>query len=280
MSAFDISAHQHQVEIHGKNLSYLDVGSGPVLLLGHSYLWDKMMWAPQIEVLSQHYRCIAPDLWAHGDSDNPPATCRNLLDIASDMLTLMDRLDIQQFHVIGLSVGAMWGAELVLKAPSRVNSLVMLDSFIGYEPEVTRAKYLGMLATIKQARHIPTSLVDMIAPLFFAKETASVNPSLFEGFKHHLTHIPTERIDSIVELGHLILGRRDTLEYVERFTLPCLIMVGLEDTVRTVLESYLMHDAITASQLVHIPGAGHIATLEQPDFINQQLIRFLDNHAN
>ncbi len=39
---------------HYKNrqMAYLDVGSGPVLLFGHSYLWDAQMWAPQVEALS------------------------------------------------------------------------------------------------------------------------------------------------------------------------------------------------------------------------------------
>ncbi len=49
--------------IDGQPLHYLDQGQGPVVVLGSSYLWDHTMWAPQIEVLSQHYRVIALDLW-------------------------------------------------------------------------------------------------------------------------------------------------------------------------------------------------------------------------
>lgn len=47
----------------GKSLHYLDVGSGFPLLLGHSYLFDLNMWAPQFEALAKRYRLIVPDLW-------------------------------------------------------------------------------------------------------------------------------------------------------------------------------------------------------------------------
>lgn len=61
----------------------------------------------------------------------------NLKDYAQHMLALMDHLQIEHFSVIGLSVGGMWGAELALLAPKRVQSLVMMDTFVGLEPEVT-----------------------------------------------------------------------------------------------------------------------------------------------
>ncbi|QYJ73328.1 alpha/beta fold hydrolase [Shewanella sp. FJAT-51649] len=271
----DFSSYRKQLNIAGSQLSYLDIGSGPALLFGHSYLWDSAMWAPQIAILSQQYRCIVPDLWGHGQSSAVPDSCNSLLDISEHMLTLMDTLDIEQFAVIGLSVGAMWGAELVLKAPARVNALVMLDSFIGFEPEITRAKYFGMLDMIQAAGSIPAPLISAISPLFFADNAKEHNPELVQRFEAYLAAQTPETIPSIVKLGRIIFGRRDTMEFAEQFTLPCLVMVGVEDKARSVLESYLMSDAIDGSQLVHIPNAGHISSLEQADFVTEHLTRFL-----
>ena len=50
------------MEVAGRRMAYLDEGQGPVLLLGHSYLWDSAMWAPQVEALKGQYRCIVPEL--------------------------------------------------------------------------------------------------------------------------------------------------------------------------------------------------------------------------
>ncbi|MGI2204589.1 alpha/beta fold hydrolase [Shewanella oncorhynchi] len=274
----DFSSHRQQLVIADRKLSYLDVGSGPVLLFGHSYLWDSAMWAPQIATLRAQYRCIVPELWGHGQSDLLPNNCKTLLDIADQMLELMDALEITHFSVVGQSVGAMWGAELVLKAPTRVKTLVMLNSFIGFEPEVTRAKYDGMLDMITAAKAIPAPLISAISPLFFANDAANNTPELVTGFEQSLASITAEQIPTIVKLGRMIFGRRDTMEYAEQLTLPCLIMAGVEDKARSVLESYLMSDAIDGSQLVHIPAAGHISTLEQAEFINQHLADFLAKH--
>ncbi|MCU8033524.1 MULTISPECIES: alpha/beta fold hydrolase [unclassified Shewanella] len=271
----DFSSHRQQLVIADRKLSYLDVGSGPVLLFGHSYLWDSAMWAPQIATLSAQYRCIVPELWGHGQSDLLPNNSKTLLDIADQMLELMDALEITHFSVVGQSVGAMWGAELVLKAPTRVKTLVMLNSFIGFEPEVTRAKYDGMLDMISAAKAIPAPLISAISPLFFANDAENNTPELVTGFEQSLASITAEQIPTIVKLGRMIFGRRDTMEYAEQLTRPCLIMAGVEDKARSVLESYLMSDAIDGSQLVHIPAAGHISTLEQAEFINQHLADFL-----
>ncbi|MGS0681999.1 alpha/beta fold hydrolase [Shewanella sp. 125m-7] len=268
----NFSANRHQLNIDGSTLSYLDIGQGPVLLMGHSYLWDSDMWAPQIAHLSQSYRCIVPDLWGHGFSGALPENCRNLRAVAAQMLSLMDALDIDTFSVLGLSVGAMWGAELALKAPTRVQHLIMLGSFIGYEPEITRDKYYAMLDVIKAEQTISPKIIDAITPLFFAHQPKA---ELVAQLTQKLSHFDSDNIDTLYQLGRMIFGRRDTMDDAELFTLPCLIMTGVEDKARSVLEGYLMHDAIHGSKYVHIPDCGHISTLEQAEFVNQQIELFL-----
>lgn len=92
--------------IDGQPLHYIDQGTGPVVLLGSSYLWDRHMWAPQIEALSQQYRVIVPELWGHGESGPLPTHTHSLDDLARQALALLDQLDIAQINLVGLSVGA------------------------------------------------------------------------------------------------------------------------------------------------------------------------------
>ncbi len=262
--------------VDGQNMRYLDIGQGPVLIFGHSYLWDSGMWAPQVEHLSQRYRCIVPDLWAHGESDIAPSSCRNLTDYATQVLSLLDSLEVSEFSIVGLSVGGMWGSELAVQAPQRVKSLVLMDTFVGLEPQVTHAKYFAMLDAVKAAQAIPQELSKAIVPLFFAEDTLNTDSELVKNFEQSLGDIQGERAVGIADVGRMVFGRRDLIEEVEKFALPVLIAVGQQDKARTPLESYLMHDCITGSELVEIPSAGHISNLEQPDVVNEMLERFLE----
>lgn len=274
----NLESYRQQLRLDGSDLSYLDIGQGPVLLLGHSYLWDAHMWVNQLEVLSKSYRCIVPDLWGHGHSGAVPTTTRSLRDVADNMLSLMDSLAIQDFSILGLSVGGMWGAELVLKAPSRVKSLVLMNTFIGFEPEVTRDKYYGMLDSIKQLGCVPAPMIEAITPLFFADNATEKTPKLVEEFQRSLAGISSDNIESIVKIGRMTFGRRDTTEDAHLLTLPCLIMSGTQDKARSVLEGFLMHDVIDGSDFVHIQDAGHISAHEQAKFINDKLMAFFEKH--
>ncbi|MEF1254731.1 MULTISPECIES: alpha/beta fold hydrolase [unclassified Vibrio] len=266
--------------IDGCEMAYQDVGQGPVIVFGHSYLWDSQMWAPQVEALSQHYRCIVPELWAHGDSDFAPSSTRSLTDYAQQILALMDHLDIETFSLVGLSVGGMWGTELVSLAPQRVNALVLMDTFVGLEPEVTHKKYFAMLDAICQAQAVPAPIAEAVTPLFFANNVQQDNPQLVDQFVQSLLALKGEKAVEVARVGRMVFGRRDQIEDIEKFALPVLIAVGQEDKPRPVLESYLMHDCISGSELIQIPRAGHISNLEQPEFVTEMLKNFLDRiHA-
>ena len=262
--------------IDGKTMHYLDKGQGPVLVFGHSYLWDKEMWAPQIAVLSQHYRCIVPDLWSHGQSDAAPAGTRNLSDYAQDVLSLIDHLQIDSFSLIGLSVGGMWATELTALVPARVKSLVIMDTFVGLEPQVSHSKYFAMLDMIRDLQKVPEVLIEQITPMFFARNAQQENPELVANFSKSLAEICGQHAVDITQIGRMIFGRRDAFEELEKFALPTLIMVGAEDMPRPPYEAQLMQDAITGSQLVVVPDAGHISNLEQPEFVTDKLVSFLE----
>ncbi|USD64919.1 alpha/beta fold hydrolase [Vibrio sp. SCSIO 43136] len=257
---------------HGQTMHYQDVGQGPVILFGHSYLWDSHMWQPQVAELSKSYRCIVPDLWAHGESQSLPTQTRTLSDYAADLLALMDHLDVEQFSIVGLSVGGMWGAELTSLAPARVKSLVLMDTFVGLEPEVTHAKYFSMLNTIGEKAQVPAPLVEAIVPLFFSDAPAE---ELKQNFAAYLSALEGQAAKDVAQVGRMVFGRRDQFEALENFALPVLIAVGQQDKPRPVFESYLMNDAITGSELVVVPNAGHIANLENPQFVTDMLTGFL-----
>ncbi|HDX8597719.1 TPA: alpha/beta fold hydrolase [Aeromonas dhakensis] len=259
------------MEIAGRQMAYLDEGQGPVVLFGHSYLWDSAMWAPQVEALKGQYRCIVPELWGHGDSDALPEGACTLATLARDQLALLDALGIDEFVLVGLSIGGMWGVELARMAPARLKGLVLMDSFVGLEPQITCERYLGMLAMIEQLGTIPAPIVEQVAPLFFADQP---DVALMSGFKTRLAAWPADKVAAMVAVGRSFVTREDRIEWLEEMRLPALVMTGCQDKARPVLEGYLMAEVL-GCPFKEIPAAGHIASLENPAFVNDALAEFL-----
>ncbi|MDN6550167.1 MAG: alpha/beta hydrolase, partial [Enterobacterales bacterium] len=136
----------------------------------------------------------------------------------------MDALDINEFAVVGLSVGGMWGVELAAMVPDRVRALVLMDTFVGLEPEVTFKKYDAMLNAIDAAGKVPAVLVEQIAPMFFRREP---EPHLLEALTEHLSSLPESVLrQSIVPLGRMIFGRGDSCPLLEELKMPALVITG------------------------------------------------------
>lgn len=261
--------------IDGQPLHYLDQGQGSVVLLGSSYLWDHTMWAPQIEVLSRHYRVIAPDLWGHGQSGQLPEGMTSLDDLARQALTLMDRLDIDCFNLVGLSVGGMWGARLALTAPERVQSLVLMDTYVGVEPEPTRLYYFSLFDKIEASGSIPEPLLDIVVPIFF-RPGIDPQSALYQQLRTALAALPADRLrDSVVPLGRIIFGRDDILPRLHELDAKrTTVMFGDQDKPRPPSESLEMAELIGCPH-ISIPEAGHISNLENPEFVTEALLEFL-----
>jgi pimeloyl-ACP methyl ester carboxylesterase len=272
--------------IDGQPLHYLDQGTGPAVLLAGSYLWDQAMWAPQIAALSPHYRVIALDLWGHGESGPLPAGTQSLDDIARQALALLDHLDVDRVTLVGLSVGGMWGARLALSAPQRINvlalsapqrinGLVLMDTYVGVEPEPTRQYYFSLFKQIEDSGAIPEPLLDIVVPIFF-RPGIDPQSALYQNFRANLAALPSEHLrQSIVPMGRITFSRDDLLPRLgELNPATTLVLCGDQDKPRPPSEAQEMAELI-GCPCVLVPEAGHISSLENPEFVTEVLFTFL-----
>jgi len=263
------------VTIKGQRLFYEEQGEGFPILFGHSYLWDATMWEPQVKVLSASYRCITPEIWGHGRSDPPPEKPYSVEALAEDHWALVSALGLERFAVVGLSVGGMWGLHLTLNHPEAVAALVLMDTYVGPEPEDSRLRYFGMMDAVEQAGTIPPPVLEAIAPLFFSPVTMQRNPDLVNRFKDNLASIPPERIAGVLAVGRGIFARASALDRLGEIRTPTLVIVGADDLSRPPHEAQQMAQAIPGARLEVISEAGHISNLEQPERVTSLLEAFL-----
>ena len=260
--------------VHNRKMHYLDEGEGPVLLFGHSYLWDSSMWRRQITALSMSYRCIVPDLWGHGNSE-PLTETPSIQSLADDHWALLQALHIKRCCLIGLSVGGMWGAQLALDHSDAIEKLVIMDSFVGSEPSASQQLYLQMLDMVEQAGTLPQPLIEQLILLFLSPVTLEEQPTLTAAFRNALTTLPAENIPALVALGRCIFQRKDRMAALAQLKIPVLVLAGELDRPRPPQEAKEMADVLEQATYEVIAKAGHISALEQSEEVNRLLLSFL-----
>lgn len=132
---------------------------GAVVTLCHALAADSGMWAEQVPpLLAEGYRVLRIDMRGHGGSEAPPGNYMQE-DLASDVITVLDALDIESMHYIGLSIGGMFGQTLGIRHAHRVRSLMLCntspappaDAPQRWGPRIAAVKEHGTLAPIAEA---------------------------------------------------------------------------------------------------------------------------------
>jgi pimeloyl-ACP methyl ester carboxylesterase len=123
------------VQMDGFRLHYLQWGepNRPPVVCLHGYTGNAHAWQPVAPELARHFRVIAPDLRGHGDSDQSPDGY-SIRKYVADLGRFVDRLGLDRFDLIGLSMGGRVAMVYAAENPGRVGRLVIVD--IG--PQISR----------------------------------------------------------------------------------------------------------------------------------------------
>ncbi len=123
-------------EINGMEMYYETCGQGEPLVLLHGGGGVGANWALVFKEPPKGYRLVIPDMRGHGRSTNPSEgfTFRQL---ALDVFALLDRLGIERFKTIGLSLGAKTLLHMATQQPDRVEAMVLVSA-TPYFPEQAR----------------------------------------------------------------------------------------------------------------------------------------------
>jgi len=100
----------------------IDGERGPWLVFSNSLGTDLHMWDAQADTLSDSFRVLRYDRRGHRQSTAPPAPY-SLADLGSDVLRLLDALEIERTHFCGLSIGGLVGQWLGIDSGARLDRL-------------------------------------------------------------------------------------------------------------------------------------------------------------
>src|SRR4030043_2199152 len=99
-----------RIKANGIQMNYELSGKkgAPVVVLSHSLSCNLLMWNPQMDALNPYFQVLRYDTRGHGATDAPPGSCTLEL-LAEDVIRLLDALDMDRGHFVGVSFGGGFG---------------------------------------------------------------------------------------------------------------------------------------------------------------------------
>lgn len=261
------------VQSGNQRIAYQVSGTGPPVVLGHSFLCSGTMWRHQVPALAERYRVLNLDLRGHGKSGQVAAPF-SLYDAVADVVAVLDEEGIDQAVWCGLSIGGMVAMRAALTCPERVRALILMDTDAGTEVPLAKLKYRAMGAGARLMGLKP--FLGPVAQLMFGPTTHRDRPDLVQELRRELA---TLHVPSILHGLDALLRRDSLLDRLDRIRVPALVVVGAEDRSLKPPVSRRIHERLPDSELVEIPGAGHLSALEQPEAVNRAVLDFLSRRT-
>lgn len=237
----------------------------PVLVMANSLGTTLRMWDEGAPALRERFRLLRYDHRGHGGSPVPPGLY-TIEDLGRDALALLDRLGIERFSWCGLSIGGMVGMWLASEAPERVEGLVLCctSALLGprelWDERISVARTEGMDA-----------LVDSVVVRWFTPEFFSVHPETVEKAAAMLRGTDPEGYAGCCAA----IRDMDLRDRLGQIRAPTLVISADEDPATPPEHGELIRDSIPGASFEVIPGASHLANIEQPEAVTRAILDHL-----
>jgi 3-oxoadipate enol-lactonase / 4-carboxymuconolactone decarboxylase len=240
--------------------------TAPVLVFGSSLGTTHEMWDAQAPALAGEFRVLRYDHRGHGGSPVPPGPY-TVDDLAGDVLELLDELGIERVTFVGLSLGGATAMTLALRAPERIERLVLCCTAMQFGPPET---WTERAATVRAEG------VEAVADAALERWLTPEAPAeLHERLRAMLVSTPPEGYASCAEAlaGYDLRGKLGGLR------MPVLCVAGDGDPAAPPEQLRAIAGEVPGARLRVIEHARHIAVAERADEFNRVLLAFLREGA-
>ncbi|QJW97463.1 alpha/beta fold hydrolase [Frigoriglobus tundricola] len=251
----------------GLTIGYDETGTGTPLVLLHAFPLDRGMWRPQLAALGEAARVVALDLPGFGESSPAGTGIEGAADAVAEFLAVHD---VSKAVVCGLSMGGYVALALARKHPDTLAGLVLADTRAGVDDRTTKANRTKSIALVEEQGS--AALFETMLPKVVSEHTLTGRPDVIERLKALAARQPAPSV--IAALGAL-RDRPDANPGLKAITVPTLVLVGEYDAVTPPLSAANLSAQIRRSTLLHIPGAGHLSNVENPDAFNAAVCGFV-----
>jgi 3-oxoadipate enol-lactonase len=239
---------------------------GPVVMFSNSLISNYTMWDDQLEAITgAGYKMLRYDTRGHGGTDAPD-TPYSIPMFAADVVGLLDALDIEKVHFIGLSMGGFIAQLLAANYSDRISSLALCDTACIMPP---KNLWNDRIAEAQEGG--TAALADATLGRWFTAPYHASNPDEIGRVR--------AMINASNAIGYIGCARAirdmDQCDVLGKIKTPTIVIVGESDPACPVASAEVLHQGIEGSTLVIIKEAAHLPNIQQSDEFNSILLDFL-----
>jgi 3-oxoadipate enol-lactonase len=244
----------------------------PVVVLGSSLGTDREMWAAQLPALAGRYLVLRYDHRGHGGSP-APAGAYQLLDLAGDVLDLLDRLGVGRFSIGGLSLGGMVAMQVAASAGNRVESLALFCTAAFLPPA---SGWHERAATVRAGG--TAAIAEQVLGRWFTPAFAAADPAVVAAHRRQLLAVsPTGYAGCCAAIAAM-----DLRPLLPSIGVPTLIVAGADDRATPPeltgdLAQGLRAGSAPAPVRVEVVPGAHLASVESAGRCTELLLAQLSS---
>jgi pimeloyl-ACP methyl ester carboxylesterase len=245
-------------------------GAGTPLVLLHAFPLDGRMWAPQVEALAGSYQVIVPDFRGFGAARDQAVPEAGMDLLADDVARLLDDRGLDRVVLGGLSLGGYVALAFMRRHAGRVSGLVLLDTKATSDGDQARADRLAMAERVLAEGNgfVPEAML----PKLLGETSREHRPELVEKVT---AMIREQAPGAIAGAQRGMAARPASTDVLGTIQVPTLVVTGEEDAVAGPEVGRDLAAGIPGARFLLVEEAGHLASLEQPEIVNEALLDFL-----
>lgn len=217
-----------------------------VVILSNSLGANLDMWQPQLAALEPRFRVVR---YEHRGRTS-------VGELAQDVVELMDASGVERASFCGLSLGGAVGMQLAVRAPERLDRLVLACTTVrfpsGYRERATLVREQGT-----------APIVDVTLDRWFTPRFREREP-----YRRMLLEAPREEYARCCEA----IAAWDFRGRLSEIAAPTLVVAAAEDRVTPPEQAEELVAGIPDARLVVVPEAAHLANVEQAEAFNDALL--------
>lgn len=247
----------------GERVWFETAGSGPDLVFCHGLGGNAAVWFQQVPYFARNYRVITWDQRGFGRSSNR-ARKQGPVSAVSDLVALLDQLEVSRAHVVGQSMGGWAALGTVLAAPERIASLVFACTTGGIpvdrEPPASPSP-------VRASGALPLGEHPAIGERLARTDLA-------RAYLYQALGSFGDR-PSDAEFMRMLADTTFDGDTIRALDIPALFIAGELDGLMTPALLRTAATWLSRSSVVEMPGRGHSPYFEDPDAWNAVVDEFL-----